>query len=494
MTAAARPARWRHPAGWTLRTRLVAAMIVLIALACLLAGTVTELALRHVLYGQLDARLAGAAHTPPPDERGDGDGPAGRIGTLNVTLSGGQVTDARWVDDSGVQRAVPGSAYATLRAIPVDGRPHTYTLPGLGAYRVVAQPDRGAVQITGLPMSDTYAVLYGVAAVAGGITLVVLIGAGVAGVLIVRRTLRPLNRVAATAGRVAELRLDRGEVALAERVAPADTDPRTEVGQVGAALNRMLEHVGAALEARHASETQVRHFLADASHELRTPLAAIRGYAELPRRSRQRVPPELAHALSRVESEADRMTTLVEDMLLLARLDAGRPLERVPVDLTALAVNAVSDAHAAGPDHRWRVDLPDEPVVVTGDPARLHQVLANLLANARTHTPARTTVTVGVATEGRYAVLRVADTGPGIPDDLVPHLFERFARGDTSRSRTAGSTGLGLAIVQAVMTAHGGSVEVDSEPGRTVFTVRLARPPGATAVAREAAGEAAPAR
>ena len=194
--------------------------------------------------------------------------------------------------------------------------------------------------------------------------------------------------MAATATRVAELPLDRGEVALAERVPDADTDPRTEVGQVGAALNRMLDHVGNALEARHASETQVRQFVADASHELRTPLAAIRGYAELSRRSREPVPDEVAHVLRRVESEAQRMTALVEDLLLLARLDAGRPLAHDPVDLTMLVVDAVSDAHAAGPGHDWQLDLPDEPVVVTGDGARLHQVLANLLANARTHTPA----------------------------------------------------------------------------------------------------------
>ena len=171
------------------------------------------------------------------------------------------------------------------------------------------------------------------------------------------------------------------------RVPDADTDPRTEVGQVGAALNRMLGHVADALAARQASETRVRQFVADASHELRTPLAAIRGYAELARRGRDAVPPDVAHALRRVESESARMTTLVDDLLLLARLDSGRPLAAEPVDLTALVVDAVSDAHVAGPDHRWQLDLPDERVTVPGDAARLHQVLANLLANARVHTP-----------------------------------------------------------------------------------------------------------
>jgi two-component system OmpR family sensor kinase len=195
------------------------------------------------------------------------------------------------------------------------------------------------------------------------------------------------------------------------------------------------------------------------------------------------VPPEAAHVLRRVESEAERMTALVEDMLLLARLDAGRPLAHDQMDLSMLTVDAVSDAHAAGPHHDWQLDPPEEPVIVVGDSARLQQVLANLLGNARTHTPEGTRVTVGVGVIGREAVLRVADDGPGIPADLLPHVFERFARGDGSRSRAAGSTGLGLAIVHAVVTAQGGSVAVESAPGRTVFTVRLptkitARSPG----------------
>jgi two-component system OmpR family sensor kinase len=218
---------------------------------------------------------------------------------------------------------------------------------------------------------------------------------------------------------------------------------------------------------------QVRQFVADASHELRTPLAAIRGYAELSRRSRAPISEEIAHVLNRVESEAKRMTVLVEDLLLLARLDAGRPLAHDPVDLTMLAVDAVSDAHAAGPRHYWQLDLPEEPVTVIGDGARLHQVLANLLANARTHTPEGTAVTVSVRADHEAAVVHVIDGGPGIPAELQPHIFERFARGDSSRSRAAGSTGLGLSIVHAVVTAHRGHVSVQSVPGQTIFTVVL---------------------
>jgi two-component system OmpR family sensor kinase len=287
--------------------------------------------------------------------------------------------------------------------------------------------------------------------------------------------MRPLERVAGTAEQVSSLPLDRGDVALSVRVPEADTDQHTEVGKVGSALNRMLGHVASALTARQASEQKVRQFVADASHELRTPLASIRGYAELTRRSPHELPPDVTRSLGRIESEATRMTSLVEDLLLLARLDEGRELDRDPVDVTLLLVDALSDAHAAGPDHEWVLDLPDEPVEVLGDAPRLHQVLMNLLANARVHTPEGTTVTAGLRadTEHGRAVITVADDGPGIPAELQSTLFERFARGDSSRNRATGSTGLGLAIVQAVVQAHGGEVTVASEPGRTVFTVTL---------------------
>jgi two-component system OmpR family sensor kinase len=279
--------------------------------------------------------------------------------------------------------------------------------------------------------------------------------------------------VAATAARVAELPLDRGEVALSVRVPDADLDPRTEVGQVAGVLNRMLEHVAGALAARQASETRVRRFVADASHELRTPLAAIRGYAELGLRGRL-LRSEVEQALARVQSESDRMTVLVQELLLLARLDYGRAPLREPVDLTRLTAEAVADARVAGPRHRWRLELTAEPVTVSGDGAELQQVLANLLSNARVHTPAGTTVTARLASvEGGGAVLTVLDDGPGIPPEVLPLVFGRFVRGDRSRARTAGSTGLGLSIVEAVVEAHGGSVEVSSRPGRTAFTVSL---------------------
>ena len=322
-----------------------------------------------------------------------------------------------------------------------------------------------------------------------------LVLAGVLGTALVRLSLRPLRRVAATASRVAELPLETGEVSLPAGV--PDSDPRTEVGQVGAAFNRMLGHVERALARRAASEARLRRFAADASHELRTPLSAIRGYAEFATRHRGPLPDDLTHALQRIQAESARMSILVDDLLLLARLDAGRPLEREPVDLSRLAIDATSDARFARGDHRWRLDLPDDPVLVSGDEHRLHQVMANLLSNAGTHTPPDTTVTVALAvtrgrppdaadhtvvqrgplTAGPRAELSITDDGPGIPPQLLPELFERFARADTSRARngenTGKSTGLGLAIVDAVVAAHAGSITVSSRPGMTRFAISL---------------------
>jgi two-component system OmpR family sensor kinase len=274
-------------------------------------------------------------------------------------------------------------------------------------------------------------------------------------------------------------------VALAVRVPPEDTNPASEVGRVGQAINHMLANVEDALTARQASESKVRQFVADASHELRNPLAAIRGYAELTRRSGEDLPPDASYAIGRVEAEAERMSRLVEDLLLLARLDSGPAIEIAPADLTEIALNAVSDARAAGPDHTWTLSLPDEPIEALGDRHRLHQVVANLLANARTHTPAGTRVETGLAVIDGQAVLTVTDNGPGIAPEIAGSVFERFTRADTSRVRVAGSetgtsTGLGLAIVAAVVEAHQGRVSVASRPGRTQFSVVLPLAPTTT--------------
>ncbi|GAA5025035.1 HAMP domain-containing sensor histidine kinase [Actinopolymorpha pittospori] len=506
------------PARWTLRARLLAVLMALLLTVCTVVGVVTVLALQSSLTNRVDEQLIAAADRtatalrPPadhrqraprpdladrpelPEELGFLAAPGTAADTLGARLVDGQVSAAAVLDKTGTAQPVASSARPVLTQLPVDGHPHSRDITGLGTYRLIAADlPGGDVVITGLPLAPVRATVTQVALVVGGVAAAGLLAAFLAGAAIVRRTLRPLNRVAATATRVAELPLHSGEVALAVRVPEVDTDPRTEVGQVGSALNQMLGHIASALAARHASETRVRQFVADASHELRTPLAAIRGYAELTRRGQQVVPEDVAYAIGRVESESARMTTLVDDLLLLARLDAGRPLARDRVDLSRLLVDALNDARAAGPEHRWELHLPEEPVVVTGDPHRLHQVLANLLTNARTHTPTRTRVTVELTPPSRTGVvlLRVIDEGPGIPASLQPTVFERFARGDTSRSRAAGSTGLGLAIVAAVTEAHGGRVRVDSTPGRTAFTIELPnRTPRHDSRARPASPEA----
>jgi len=486
---------------WSLRTRLVVALVALVAVVCAVVGTATVVALRQLQLAQLDAQLLASAERAPgdgsreqrpqpadrcpastddEDAAADGIGfllaPGQAPGTLAARVADGRVTAAASLVGFCAQALSPpdAAALAALATPTGDGAPRTVDVGSLGSYRVVAVPSSDAVLVTGVPLSGLEATQRRLVQVEVAVAVAAMLLAGLAAAVLVRRALRPLRRVAAAASRVSAMPLDRGEVDLSVRVPPRDTDPRTEVGQVGAALDTLLGHVGSALAARHESEQRVRRFVADASHELRTPLASIRGYAELVDRDPSALPPAAAHAVGRVQSEAERMTGLVEDLLLLARLDAGRPLETEVVDLTRLLLDAVSDASALGGDHVWRLDLPEEPVEVVGDAGRLQQVVVNLLTNARTHTPPGTTVTAGLATTPPgLVVLSVLDDGPGIPAELLPHVFDRFARGDGSRSRAAGSSGLGLAIVAAVVAATGGSVDVTTRPGQTAFHVRL---------------------
>ncbi|MFC5234679.1 HAMP domain-containing sensor histidine kinase [Pseudonocardia zijingensis] len=454
----------------------MASTLLLLAIASTVIAVVTTVSLREILLRRLDGDVRAADRVLIRAERGSppslevrdrGPRPPD---TLTAVIRDGTVIAAAVFPIGEDPRPVPEPVHGVLAGVPVGERPRSVDLGPLGDYRVVATPmPMGDVIVSGLPEAPVQATVTWLVLIELVVTGITLAGAGAAAAIVVRRELRPLERVAATAARVSALPLDRGEVSLVERV--PDVDPGTEVGQVGSALNRMLDNVGSALEARHESEVRLRRFIADASHELRTPLAAISGYAELTRR--EELSPDVEYSLVRIASQTERMTALVEDLLLLARLDAGRPLERGEVDLTALVVDAVADAHAAGPDHRWQLDVPEQPVTVPGDGSRLAQVLANLLANARTHTPPGTTVTVALTAGPSGARLSVTDDGPGIAPDLLPHIFERFARGSAGRSRDNGSTGLGLAIVRAVVGAHGGRVEVSSEPGRTEFVVRL---------------------
>lgn len=462
----------------------------MLAIVCVGIILATELSLHHHLMAQLDRQLGGTSYRSAlmyPERRRDThvyirpgpgpkflDAPGQPAGMVGAVVNNGKTVDAGYLTSSGARAALTPAAQEQLQRIAGSRTPVTLDLDGLGRYRVVAAPSRngGDVIVTGLSMANVDATMLRMLIIFGIVTLIALVAATTAGIVIIRHALAPLRRVAQTASEVVELPLDRGEVQLPVRVAEADANPSTEVGQLGSALNRMLDHIAAALSTRQASETRVRQFVADASHELRTPLAAIRGYTELTQRMGDD-PEAVAHAMSRVASETERITRLVEDLLLLARLDSGRPLEREPVDLSRLAVDAVSDAHVAGPDHQWELDLPPEPVMVPGDAARLHQVLTNLLANARIHTAAGTVVTTRLSTEPTHTLLQVIDNGPGIPHALQSEVFERFARGDTSRSRKGGSTGLGLAIVSAVVKAHNGTITVNSSPGHTEFAVRL---------------------
>lgn len=493
-TGTPEPAEFRPPRRGrplTLRSKLIAASVLLVLLVCGVTGVATQLSLGHYLTAQVDQRLetAGPGDGPSGNPNGGGywmnagcstdatNGNPGRgpgyTNTLSAVITDGAVASARLVTNDSCF-SLSDAAKQTLLTVTDNAKPVTVDIDGYGEFRVLAKTtSTGSIFISGLPLDREKATKSQLIWTLVIVMACALVIATVGAYLIVRRTLRPLDRVAATARQVSTMQLDRGQVDLGVRVPERDTDPRTEVGQVGAALNQMLGNVSTALERRQASEMQVRRFVADASHELRTPLAAIRGYTELARRDDADAA-TVTHALSRVDSESVRMSALVDDLLLLARLDAGRPLVQDEVDLTLLVMDVVSDARVAGPDHVWRLDLPEEPVSVTGDEPRLHQVLANLLTNARTHTPAGTTVTTGVSEVDGEVRLTVRDNGPGIDKRLLPGIFGRFVRGDSSRSRQAGSTGLGLAIVRAVVSAHGGAVTAESAPGSTTFTVTLA--------------------
>jgi two-component system OmpR family sensor kinase len=466
----------------TLRTRLLLALLSLLAVVMVVVAAVSDVALNGYLVKRLDQQLTAAAgrathaFEDPDSDGGPGDNdgdtppssgstsslsflatPGQSTSTLGAEVVHGKVIEAGVISPNGTSTPISARDDAVLTAIRPGAAASTRSVGSLGNYRLIAVTTPHGTLVVGLPLSDIHDTLNELLVIE---LVVIAVGLALA---------------AATGTRITELPLERGEVGLAERIPISDADEHTEIGQVSQALNSMLAHIDGALEVRQASEMRLRQFAADASHELRTPLASIRGYAELTRRSGTPLSEDVAYALGRVESEATRMTGLVEDLLLLARLDAGRPLARDEVDLTALVVDVVSDAHAISRDHAWGLDLPPEPVLVTGDKAGLHQVLANLLANARSHTPAGTHVTVSVTEQDSQVALAVTDTGPGIPEELQGRLFERFTRGDTSRSHETGGSGLGLAIVAAVVAAHGGSVEVSSRPGETRFEVRLPR-------------------
>ncbi|NYD78717.1 sensor histidine kinase [Arthrobacter cupressi] len=488
LSGATRPSgrRWLNPSTWHLRTRLILVSMALLVAICGAVGIVSYASMDLFLTKQLDEQLSQAAHRATEFGRPPSGGPSGRpdpleargqgAGTLNARIFGSTVSSSGFIDADGVRADLSDADEQVLLSLPRNGA-HVDRSLSNGDYRLVAtETPYGDIIATGLPLAakqgtEASLVWTMVLVSLGGLVLI-----GLAGTVVIRRTMRPLEQLSEVATKVSRLPLDAGEVALAVRVPETAAHPGTEVGSVGHALNLMLDNVSNALEARQRSETKVRQFVADASHELRTPLTAIRGYTELLRMTED-FSEDGRKSLSRVQSQSERMTALVEDLLLLARLDEGKPAEFGDVDLTQLVVETVSDEKVMAPGHIWQLELPDEPITVRGDASQLHQVLANLLSNARKHTAGGTTVTTGVmrSADGT-AVITVTDDGGGIPPGFQDRIFSRFARADAARAGTEGSSGLGLSIVESIVQAHGGSVEVSSRPGRTEFAVRLPIP------------------
>nr|WP_274638547.1 HAMP domain-containing sensor histidine kinase [Microbacterium bovistercoris] len=480
----------------SLQTRLMATVIGIVALILAAVALGTSAILGSILQQNLDTKVrdsvaAVAPNLPRPSLTGNSmvayetlQNSRPQPGFLLVAQPAGSPPDGAYVDEDGDVRQLSARQVEQVAVSLQHEQTATVSIDALGAYRLRGTSLGNAYAIAGgLPLSEVNATIAQILTTVLLVTLggLLLLAAAIA--VVIRRGLRPLRAVADTATRVASVPMAEGDVSIAERVPADQVDERTEIGRVGAALNTLLDHVSTSLQARQHNEERMRSFVADASHELRTPLASIRGYSELSLRD-----PDLtdgtSQALERIQAQSLRMTALVEDLLLLARLDEGQELVFDTVDLTRLAVEAVGDARPAGPDHHWRVEVTEDPVIVAGDTARLHQVAANLLANARTHTPAGSEVTTTVLRDGADAVLRVHDDGPGIDPSVASELFERFARADRSRARKTGGTGLGLSIVRAIVAAHHGTITAHSVPGDTTFEVRIpARPDDPSAIA-----------
>ncbi|MCA4753710.1 HAMP domain-containing histidine kinase [Mycolicibacterium fortuitum] len=349
-------------------------------------------------------------------------------------------------------------------------------LGSLGQYRIRSRTIDGgdrlvsAVSLGPANRALTEKVLWTLA-----LTVTAVVITSIGAMTVVNTSLRPLRRVAATAAQVAKLPLTDADHRITVRVQDSDTDVKSEVGIVGHTLNGLLANVDRALAERAETDRRMRQFLSDASHELRTPLAAIQGYAELTRQDSADLPVVTEHALARIEAESQRMARLVNDLLLISRLDEGHDLEYDEVNLSELVLDAVNDAAVVSSQHIWQADLPETSVCVHGDWARLQQLITNLLTNARVHTPAGTTVTTTLTVrdeDADFAELTVANNGPGIDEQLLPHLFERFVKARKTGEPEIG-TGLGLAIVASIVDAHRGAVRVESAQGLTKFVVRI---------------------
>jgi two-component system, OmpR family, sensor kinase len=464
----------------SLRARLLTVVVSLTAIGLIVAGIVTYQQLHTFLVDRVDRTAeASALAIKQSLEHGRGPGletiPA--VAAANPGLYIGGVTNGnvQWAET----RARPGETSLSrpnlqagrATAAAASGGPFTVdAIDDDTRFRVQLEPigNPGQYLVVAAPLKDADDTLHQLLIVELIVAASVLAAVLILGLWLVRVGLRPLGRIEHTAAAIAG-----GD--LSQRV--ENDDPRTEVGRLGGALNTMLVQIEEAFDERTASESRLRRFIADASHELRTPLAAVRAYAELFDRGARERPDDLERSMNGIQRESRRMGLLVDDLLLLARLDQGRPLERKPVELEDVARDAVEAARTLDPGREIDLDAPVS-VEVQGDRERLRQILDNLLANVRAHTPPGSAATVRVLNRGDSAVIEVADAGPGLSDEQLSHAFERFYRGDSSRSRDAGGAGLGLAIIAAIAESHGGSATVvnDGRDGGQGLTVRVSIP------------------
>jgi two-component system OmpR family sensor kinase len=473
-----------------LRARILVVTVALFVVGLGAANFTTYQFLSSFLVDRVDDQLEAATgpvaaeltRTAPP-HRGEHDSflPDGTYAAL-VDERGRVQREAGFAFDQGAPRPnIPKELFQTQGA---DREPTLTTVRAVGSeteFRLIAEPlgAEGTV-VVALPLTEVRATERRLLRIGGVVSGLVLVAIGVAAYWLTRRELRPLERMAKKSEAIAA-----GD--LSQRVVP--DDPRTEVGRLGGALNAMLAAIERAFAERLAAEERLRRFVADASHELRTPVTSIRGYAELFRRGAGERPADLANVMRRIEQEGKRMGELVEELLLLARLDQGLPLQRAPVNVAAVVDAALDAARAADPERPIDVDS-ERPLVVLGSESRLRQVVDNLLTNARVHTPAGTPIHVRLAAEDEGVVLEVADAGPGVPAAEAERIFERFYRTDGSRTRSQGGVGLGLAIVRSVVEAHGGAVGYRPRPGGgSVFRVVL--PPASDEDSEDAGSEKA---
>lgn len=467
----------------SLQRRIVVLVLAVLVASYAAVAVGTYVGLHQYLLGRLDQQLSAAGNRYVLQlEHGDRDGDEGSgslgtvagqaVGTLGARVLDGSVTAFGLVGQDLTASALSTQAQAQLATVSV-GRTMSIDLDGLGVYRLQGVSGRdGDVLVTGLPeheLNETIAKLLALEAVILGVAL---LGAAAVALPAVRLALRPLTRVTDLADVVSTMPLHSGSVALPAPLGGADQT--TEVGRLSTAFDRMLRHIETSLHARQRSEVQLREFLADASHELRTPLTIIRGYSELALRPGHTDPDAMRGALQRIEAEAGRMGVLVEDLLLLARLDALADTVRAPVDLSVITIDVVAAAGATAPDHRWVLKVPEQPVTIEGDERQLRQLLTNLVVNARVHTPAGTTVTIelGGSPAGApdaHAHWLVTDDGPGIPIEAQDRIFERFARAPETGTGHLRGSGLGLAIVAAVVAAHHGQITFSSGPAGTAI-------------------------